>query len=384
MTPGACFLGSFGRALSALALYGAGHPTLERAVDAACGDLEVLLASKGKTVFTFLEDTILLDWTPVDDLHGWEWSERMSAAGIQRVVFEAPCGREEVLAFLRDLAARLHRRDAAAHPVPTEGRTGSVRYGSLGLRGVAAPAEMPLRTATLGFSLKEEFEAVRWMDEEVRSCGRVPLLEAETVVRSLSVAMHQSGVAVVLPFIQLKEHDEYSTTHSLNVAVLAMGLAERVGLAGGDLHDYGLAALLHDVGKTLVPLEILNKAAAHSDEEREAMRRHPADGARLILRADEDLDLAAAVAYEHHIFFNGGGYPETRFARKCHPASRLVHVCDVFDALRTRRPYREAWPLEKALAYLRDQAGTEFDPEFVEPFATMVLQTDGVMSDEAE
>lgn len=381
MTPGASFLGAFGRALSALALYGAGHPTLEQAVDAAWHDLESLLASKGQIVFTFLDETILLDGTPVGDLHGWEWSERMSTAGIQRVQFNAPFAREELLAFLRDLAARLHRRDATTHPTPGAGRTGNVRYGSLGLRGIAAPAETTLRTATLGFSLNEEIEAVRWMGEEVRSNRRVPLLEAETVVRSLSVAMHHAGPAVVLPLVQLKEHDEYSTTHSLNVSVLAMGLAERVGLSSTEVHDYGLAALLHDVGKTLVPLEILNKAAWHTNDEREAMRRHPADGARLILRADEDLDLAAAVAYEHHILFDGGGYPEMQFTRECHPASRLVHVCDVFDALRTRRPYREAWPLEKAVEYLRAQAGIEFDPEFVEPFASLVLETDEVKSE---
>ena len=102
------------------------------------------------------------------------------------------------------------------------------------------------------------------------------------------------------------------------------------------------------------------------------MNRHPSDGARLILASEQSLDLAAIVAYEHHIMIDGGGYPTMRFRRVCHQASRLVHVCDVFDALRTHRPYREAWPLEKVLAYLRERAGLEFDADLVSAFDLMV------------
>jgi cyclic di-GMP phosphodiesterase len=71
---------------------------------------------------------------------------------------------------------------------------------------------------------------------------------------------------------------------------------------------------------------------------------------------------------------DGGGYPLMRFGRPCHRASRLVHVCDVFDALRTHRPYRDAWPLEKTLAYIQERAGHEFDPTIVQPFLAMLRQ----------
>ena len=97
-------------------------------------------------------------------------------------------------------------------------------------------------------------------------------------------------------------------------------------------------------------------------------KHHPADGARLILESDEALDVAAVVAYEHHMMLDGGGYPTPYYARPTALASRLVHVCDVFDALRTRRPYRDAWEAETVLAYLKERAGTEFDSSLVEPF----------------
>jgi HD-GYP domain-containing protein (c-di-GMP phosphodiesterase class II) len=104
------------------------------------------------------------------------------------------------------------------------------------------------------------------------------------------------------------------------------------------------------------------------------MRRHPVDGARIIMESRDDLETAAIVAYEHHIMLDGGGYPRMKYPRPCALASRLVHVCDVYDALCTTRPYREAWSSAKAVALLRERAGVEFDPEIVETFATMLEQ----------
>jgi HD-GYP domain-containing protein (c-di-GMP phosphodiesterase class II) len=134
----------------------------------------------------------------------------------------------------------------------------------------------------------------------------------------------------------------------------------------------GTAGLLHDLGKVCVPQELLVKPGVLTAEERAIMSRHPVEGARLILESDKQLGLAAAVAYEHHIMIDGGGYPHFHFPRQCHYASRLVHVCDVFDALRTDRPYRVAWSAEAALAYIEKRAGTEFDPEIAQAFVTLM------------
>jgi len=108
--------------------------------------------------------------------------------------------------------------------------------------------------------------------------------------------------------------------------------------------------------------------------------RHPADGARLIMQSDDTLDLAAVVAYEHHMMLDGGGYPTPYYCRPSALASRLVHVCDVFDALRTKRPYRDAWESETVLAYLLERAGTEFDPELVTTFVDMMRQSETQVS----
>jgi len=151
-----------------------------------------------------------------------------------------------------------------------------------------------------------------------------------------------------------------------------MGVAERLGFSPAEVRSFGVAGLLHDIGKVAIPHDLLIKPGRYTDDERKVIQRHPIEGARMILERDRGLGLAAVVAYEHHIFLNGEGYPALVFARACHYASRIVHVCDVYDALCTDRPYRAAWHPEQALAYLHEQAGRELDPEVVHAFAEMI------------
>jgi putative nucleotidyltransferase with HDIG domain len=372
MMAAARFLGSFGRALSAAALYSDEHPTLRRAVDGAWQDLSDLVGSAPGAAYTLLGETVFFAEMPLRERRTWEWAERLSSVGIQRIQFDANVTRDDFEGFLFDVVSRLLSSGADTAAMRQMPRSG-IRCGSIGLRGDATSEESALASAALGFSIQEEVETVRWMHDQAKTTQCIPLIEAETIVRSLSVAMHAEQ-GVVLPLLQLKAFDQYTTTHSLNVSVLAMALAEFMGLSGREVRGYGLAGLLHDIGKTRIPLDILTKPGKLTDQEREVMNQHPSDGARLILRSEDDLDLAAIVAYEHHIMIDGGGYPARRFGRSCHHASRLVHVCDVFDALRTHRPYRDAWSLQKTTDYIQERAGLEFDPELVGKFLAMLNQ----------
>jgi len=137
---------------------------------------------------------------------------------------------------------------------------------------------------------------------------------------------------------------------------------------------FGLAGLLHDVGMVRVPQDILMKPGKLTEDEMGRVRTHPAEGVRIIMKAEEHLDLAVAAAYEHHIRVDGGGYPARTSRTKAHQASNLVHVCDVFDALRSDRPYREAFTSQEALKEIEEGAGTEFDAGLVSAFLRMVGQ----------
>ena len=355
------FLSTFAQALSALSLYPDGHASRERAIDATYGKLADLLDEDSHPFYSFLENEVIYRNTPLREMRNWEWSARFAGIGMQRLEFDRTVTREELERFLEDTLSRLSISGYDTTEV-SHMRPSGIKWGEIGIRGEddTVGTGAPIETATLALSLGEEADAVRWLHREVTDGRNLPLVEAEAVVRGLSVAMHGDQQAI-LPLLQLREFDEYTTTHSLNVSVLTMALAEHLGLGGQDVRAFGTAGLLHDLGKVRIPLEVLNKAGKLDPQERAVMNAHPVEGARIIITSEPDLDMAAVVAYEHHIMLNGGGYPCFSYQRDCHRASKLVHICDVYDALRTKRPYRDAWPSEKVLAYIEERSGTEFD-----------------------
>jgi putative nucleotidyltransferase with HDIG domain len=374
MSDPARFLTSLSTALSTLALYSDGHPAVQRAMEGAYRHLTDLQAARGPLVFTFLPEEVLFGRDLLPELERWEWSSRFAKGGIERLEVSGEVAQPQFERFVAHLAAVLGLAGDARADLWQDGPDG-IRFGRVRLdAGEVRPAPS-LPVATLNYSLREEREAVAWVHEEVLAGHSIPLLEAYGVVRSLSLAMH-GGQAMVLPLLQLKEFDQYTTTHSMNVAVLSMALGEFLALAPAAVRAFGLAGLLHDLGKVKVPREILNKPGKLTPQERAVVEAHPVDGAKLILQGNEPLDLAAVVAYEHHRYHDGGGYPHVHYERGAHQASRLVHVCDVYDALRTKRPYRDAWSSTEALTYIQGRAGSEFDPAMVAAFIEMMRKWD--------
>jgi putative nucleotidyltransferase with HDIG domain len=370
------FLTSLSTVLSTLALYNEGHPAVQRAMDAGYRHLTDLQTARGPLIFTFLPEEVLFGRELVPELERWEWSGRFAKGGVERLEIDGAVSPPQFERFVVHLAAVLGVAADARADLWQDGPEG-IRFGRVRLdagdrEGGSAPS---LPVATLTYSLREEREAVTWVHQEVSAGHSIPLLEAYGVVRSLSLAMH-GGQAMMLPLLQLKEFDQYTTTHSMNVAVLSMALGEFLGSPPAAVRAFGLAGLLHDLGKVKIPREILVKPGKLTAEERAVVEAHPADGAKLILQGNEPLDLAAVVAYEHHRYHDGGGYPHVHYHRGAHQASRLVHVCDVYDALRTKRPYRDAWTSTEALTYIQGRAGSEFDPAMVAGFIEMMRQWD--------
>ena len=365
------FLQSMGHVLAAMGLYQPGHPARERALDESYGKLLDLVGGESNRKFSFVDGEVVYDRRVLREIKNWEWAPRLAAVGIERIEFGDEVTREDYEQFLRDAFGRSRGERADTTEASYLRQTG-IRYGPIQLTADEADDTTELlATATIAYSLQDDMDTIDWMHRQVSENGNLPLLEAETVVRSLSVAMH-SQEEMLLPLLQLKEFDQYTTTHSTNVAVLAMALAEYIGLHGREVRVVGVSGLLHDLGKVRIPHDILVKPGAFTDEERSVMQAHPNDGARIILDRDVRLEVPAIVAYEHHIMLNGGGYPGLHYQRPTHYASRLVHVCDVYDALCTHRPYRDAWEPEKALALIEENVGDDFDPQFALPFSQMM------------
>lgn len=370
------FLISLGQCLATMNLYADGHPARERAMDNSYERLVRLLEGQSTFDVSFVGTETVVGNRALADLGAWDWAERLAAVGVERIEIDAGITEDEYARFVDDLWRRLNGRgDSSAEA--RQMVAGSVRFGPLHVRevgggnGLVGEGASLLAAFASSLSLQDEAATVNWIHNEVSESERLPMGEVEAVVRSLSMAMQQEH-QMLLPLLDLKRFDQYTTTHACNVSVLAMGLAERLGLGREEVRSFGVAGLLHDLGKIRIPKEILTKPGKLSDEERAVIQAHPVEGARIVLSRERGLGVAAVVAYEHHVCIDGGGYPSFRFNRSCHYASRIVHVCDIYDALCTNRPYRDAWEPEKALTYLESRMGTEVDEEITRVFCEMV------------
>lgn len=179
---------------------------------------------------------------------------------------------------------------------------------------------------------------------------------------------------VLLALAPLRSMDEYAYTHSTNICLLNLAQAKLLGIEGPLLNEIGIAAMLHDVGKMFIPPEILNKKGKLNKEEWKIMRQHPQLGAEYLLNTPGIPRLAVVTAYEHHIGYDGQGYPATPHNWKLNTCSYMTSISDVYDALRTRRSYKEPLSIKTISAIMSDSAGKSLHPELTASFLNALAQ----------
>ncbi|HMJ96127.1 MAG TPA: HD-GYP domain-containing protein [Thermoleophilaceae bacterium] len=179
------------------------------------------------------------------------------------------------------------------------------------------------------------------------------------------------GPTVRALLVRLGDKDEYTAEHTRGVALRAVQVGEELGLAPVRLRELAIGGLVHDVGKLSVPNEILQKPGALTDEEYDVIKRHPELGSDLVRQLGFSAQVARLVL-DHHERLDGSGYPRGLGAPALDIETRILAVCDVFDALLSRRVYRPAWTLDKALELLSRESGTAFDSACVEALERVI------------
>ncbi len=195
--------------------------------------------------------------------------------------------------------------------------------------------------------------------------------EGRDIVASVMKGIRQEGMLIDY-LIRLQSHDDYTVTHSLNVCVIVVAQAVRVGFPESIVQEIGLAALLHDIGKEMIPEGILNKQGKLDTGEFRQIEEHPVIGAKLLRKIDCGSELPMIVSFEHHIRYDRSGYPVVLFEGALHPASYMTQIADVYDALRTYRPYRKSLDQETAVSIMREGRGTEFEPKLFDRFLDLL------------
>jgi HD-GYP domain-containing protein (c-di-GMP phosphodiesterase class II) len=192
---------------------------------------------------------------------------------------------------------------------------------------------------------------------------------------SATLELHRAYRGTVMLLVDVVEHDDdYTAEHSRSVVELARGVAQELGMDKYELQELEFAALLHDVGKIAIPKEILNKPAKLTDEEFELMKSHTIEGQALLDRVGGRLARVGELVRSCHERWDGRGYPDGLRGEEIPLAARIVFCCDAYSAMTTDRPYRAAIDPDSALAELRANAGTQFEPRVVEAVCTIVLR----------
>lgn len=210
---------------------------------------------------------------------------------------------------------------------------------------------------------------------KIKSGEKVSIKKAKRVVESM-VDMILQEEELLLGMTAIKDYDEYTYHHSVNVSILSIALGQRIGLNRRALTELGLVALFHDIGKMEVPPEILNKPTNFNDDEWRIIQKHPFWGVRAILKLkglDNTSIRTAIVAFEHHLNYDLSGYPKITRSLNLDFYSRIVSLADQYDAMTSSRVYsRIPMSPDKALSVMMERAGTQLDPLLFKFFINMI------------
>jgi len=219
-------------------------------------------------------------------------------------------------------------------------------------------------------------KSLRDIHETIRSRAPVTPSQVESLHTVSSTLMDEILLTpgLVLRLSSIKSYDEYTLYHSVNVAIIGLGLGLVLKLPVNLLREVVLAGMLHDVGKSAIPVDILRKTTALEESEWQAIRRHPSLGAEILCHVPSTNRISMIATFEHHMRFDQAGYPALRKSTMQHPVSRLVCMADVFDAMTSRRAYKVAIPIDKVCSYTRSQSERMFDPKIVHALETMLSQ----------
>ena len=217
--------------------------------------------------------------------------------------------------------------------------------------------------------------AVGSLTQSVRDGGTINFKQAKRAIQNI-VDLMMEDEASLLGLTTLRCHDQYTHNHSVNVALLSIALANRAGYPKVELADLGLAALFHDMGKSTIPLEVLNKPGEFTEDEWAAMRNHPTEGVLSLaqLRGITNLPARmAAASFEHHMNLDYSGYPKLKTPWKLSLTGRILTIADCYDAMTSSRVYRrEPMSPSKVLNIMFNKSGKSFDATLLKLFVNCV------------
>jgi putative nucleotidyltransferase with HDIG domain len=355
-------------ALRGTELYSPTHPLVQRGIDAFTTAATEGLQASPSIVIGFIGDEVVVDGhrLPRGTASLVGFARDLREREVEKVTISRGLTRDEV----RNLIAAFSDRSSRV-PLPDRLTSRGVRHVTLGKIVVEDVSDEQAGIAAARRVYATAVETAETLWQAAKAGDQPDPSAARKIIDGLARLVTQDRTSL-MALTALKKYDNYTFTHMVNVAALAMAQARALNVEGTLLREFGFAALMHDIGKVNTPLEVLNKPDKLTKDEFDVMKRHVVDGAHILRRTPEMPALAPIVAFEHHLKQDLSGYPENIGSRKLNLCTMIVSIADVFDALRSNRPYRQGLATNRIRAIMGEQGNPAFNQTLLKRFVNLM------------
>jgi HD-GYP domain-containing protein (c-di-GMP phosphodiesterase class II) len=354
------YLSTLMSAVSNSMLYDKGHSSIDDFTQRALGLLRELHAESEALEIMVVDDDIIVNKKPFREKGAQikNLMKNLKRKGVSRLSFLRDVTFEEMKQMIIDLSASKSELKSSPH----------IRIGVTDIRSGVSKADSKATFESPALFASEQIRKVRTIFAEISLSGKLNSGALEEVVVNFILNI-RSGTSVLKLINPVKANDEYAFTHATNVSVLSLFLAESLGFDSDLLRETGISALLHDVGKLFLDRKILEKDGPLDAAEWRQIQSHPVYGAAYLARFEGITRLAPVVAFEHHMRYDGNGYPELHLDdRRQHLCAQVVAIADFFDALRSGRVYRKSLELDEICYMMKNKAEGMFNPRLADIF----------------
>src|SRR5262252_1965325 len=355
-------------ALRATELYAPNHPLIQRGIDALSAAATSGLQSAPSMVVAFIGDDIVVNATrlPKSSATLAGFARDLRERDVDKVTFTRGVTKEDMRALVSVLGDR-----KTPGSLPERLASRGVRHITLGRVVVEEVSDDQSGIAAAQKVYANAVETAESLWQAAKAGDKPDPSAARKIIDGLARLVTQDRTSL-MALTALKKYDNYTFTHMVNVSALAMAQARALNIDGPLLREFGFAALMHDIGKVNTPLEVLNKPDKLSKDEFDIMKRHVIDGAHILRRTPEMPALAPIVAFEHHLKQDLSGYPEKIGSRKLNLCTMIVSIADVFDALRSTRPYRKGLATDRIRNIMGEQGNPAFNQALLKRFVNLM------------
>ncbi len=353
------FIRSFFSAVQLTRIYPPDHPKLTEGIRKVFEALKVLFAERQKVTLGFVGEEIAFEKEIFFDLsvRFKDMLAEFRNKGVEKIAFTQPLSREELASFLQIVSAR------DENSLRSTLKSSGVSHISLGKVG-PDPDETPPE-------IEDQDKFVRDISDsflKLLSGDQIDIFKLRLTIEEFYDKMRKGNLTFVGAEL-IRKYDLSTFLHSVNVSLLAMYFVSRLGYSREEVLKVGIAALLHDIGKIAISQQIIKKEGGLTEEEFAQVKSHSQLGCKILFKHIDSIGfLPLIVVYEHHINYAEGGYPKRDFPIKTNLISRIVTLCDFYDALRSRRFYKKQYLPETIYEIMLKEKGKKFDPILLEKF----------------